>query len=37
MLGVGIPNGRPNFQNAIARVKTHWLEDFLYHWKAIET
>jgi hypothetical protein len=28
MLGVGVPNELPNFQSAIARVKTHLLEDF---------
>jgi hypothetical protein len=28
MLGVGVPNGVPNFQSAIAGVKTHFLEDF---------
>jgi hypothetical protein len=28
MLRVGVPNGFPNFQSAIARVKTHCLEEF---------
>jgi hypothetical protein len=27
MLGVGIPNGLPNLQSKIARVKTHCFED----------
>jgi hypothetical protein len=27
MLGVEDPNGLPNLQNAIARVKTHLLEE----------
>jgi hypothetical protein len=27
MLGVGVPKGLPNLQNAIAGVKTHCLEE----------
>jgi hypothetical protein len=28
IVGVGLPNGLPNIQNAIAGVKTHWFEEF---------
>jgi hypothetical protein len=28
MLGVGVPNELPNFQNVITRAKTPHLEDF---------
>jgi hypothetical protein len=28
MLGVGVPNGLPNLQSAIAKVKTHHLKEF---------
>jgi hypothetical protein len=28
IMGVGVPNGFPNLQSIIARVKTHWLEEF---------
>ncbi len=28
MFGVGVPNGVPNFQSTIAKVKTHCLEEF---------
>jgi hypothetical protein len=28
MLGVGVPNGFPNFQGAISGVKTHPFEEF---------
>jgi hypothetical protein len=27
MLGIGVPDGFPIFQSAIARVKTHFLEE----------
>jgi hypothetical protein len=27
-MGVGVPNGLPNLQNAIAGVKIHWFEEF---------
>jgi hypothetical protein len=37
ILGVGVPNWLPNIQKAIVGVKTHHFEEFLYHWKAIET
>jgi hypothetical protein len=28
MLGVGVSKGLPNFQSAVAKVKTHCLEEF---------
>jgi hypothetical protein len=36
MLGVGVSNGFPNFQNAIAGVKTHHLIELFVSWKIIE-
>ncbi len=37
MLGVGVPNGLPNLQSTIVGVKTHHLDNSLYHWKIIES
>jgi hypothetical protein len=31
------PNGFPNFQRIILGVQTHWIEDYLHHWKALGT
>jgi hypothetical protein len=36
MLGVGIPNGLPNLQNAIPRAKTHHFEKFFISLKTID-
>jgi hypothetical protein len=34
MLGVGVPNGLPNLQSAIARIKTHFLEEIFISLKS---
>jgi hypothetical protein len=34
MLGIGVPNGLSNLQNAIARVKTPFLEEFFISLKS---
>ncbi len=37
IMKVGIPNGLPNLQSAIARVKTHWFEKFFISLKSYWT
>jgi hypothetical protein len=37
MLGVGVPNGFPNFQSSISGVKTPFLEKFFTSLETIET
>jgi hypothetical protein len=36
-VGSWSPGGLLNLQRTIAKVKTHCLDEFVYHWKAIET